>query len=687
MEKYWQKSFHFHSPLYFNDEMIFMKQLKSSKKYKNTNVDNQIWKIKFTVSGGVISQSLINWLEMDINARNKSIMQDLLMGLWSLDEVPEYIELKENEFRKVRTLNKFILVFEEYWPDTLISQLSKQELIDVVVQTLFYKRSTASSDMLNNLEKVSKPLSRQDMERTLTLLSSWFALAQLGEVNDGPSYLLTIPNVERSVKIIFKNKQLNFHDWIDGGTFGSIPFVIAHLLLADAISLIESVKTKQVLTFFETVENTNSYHLVPSFWAGTPSTRIGKYRRTGDIDFLKPSAASEFCGGLANDTKLIFAIPLHNNLLKITSNSNDSAFPWRTYSEFFKDVSNIRTAVFIIFISVMGRRGPSEVRTLTTGDFTLSADNNNNGTLYRPSIEKTHSGFKQEQGVTNSIENAYHVIKRLSYIQKNKDDMHIFSTLPKLNSQLLEVKLLNTSTLNDNINAYYSSFIDRSKNNVNFDIRAIHPKISTHQFRHSYAEFALRKNDLSVQENLRQIFCHKFNNNWLKKYDYDKLDAKSEQEANKSYIRELIPRILRDKTELPDFVGPISVYIKKHFGSLTTILTPEELEVQIELLTDETISITPHEYGWCLLNKKFQSKAKCADKNGKPNPKNTSSSKCNQCHNFCASRQSHLEKQTQIVILHSDFIEQNIWKMPAMMKASKKAIADAKALFPELTKL
>ncbi len=146
----------------------------------------------------------------------------------------------------------------------------------------------------------------------------------------------------------------------------------------------------------------------------------------------------------------------------------------------------------------------------------------------------------------------------------------------------------------------------------------------------------------------------------------------------------MVPKILFDNTDDPEYVGAVALFIKKRFGETIRVVDANEAEDIITTICNDIVQVTAHEYGWCLLHKEAYSSAKCSDSNGQPHPTNTSAEKCTGCANFCASSQSHLAKQTQILLSHMDFIEQKTWKLPGLTKRSRQAIRNAQALFPQL---
>jgi len=664
--------------------------MRKVKKQTKKDCSNDIWYIRIKIRSDIFHNVCIHWNSLKLSNRNKIVFKLLLVRLWKWykEAVNQEITLSESQHRKYRTAYKFLLLMQSRHPDKNIYDLSKSELLTLISSALFHvwARESGFRTPSHELQLTETPLSKQEMERILALLSQWFHLFKHGENPDGPAYKITALEAKRHIRSIFKNKEIDFHNWDEGKSYGAIPFVVAHLLLADAISIVESKSTKQVLTFFEITESTDSFKFVSHFWNTAPSTLIGQYRKTGNNQCLRYSVESEVTGQHANDAKSQFCIPLHDGLSAHNEPTEKFVFPWACYSDFVYEVNKIRVAVLIIFLSVMGKRGPSEVMTLKVENFTLSSQNNNNGAIFEASIEKTHKGFRQTQGITDLIETSLNVLKRLSFVKKHSD-MPLFSRLPCLTEDLTSISPIPIATMYDQLKVYYHQFLERAKSSVDFDVKALHPVLKTHQFRHSVADFALRRFDGDVEEKVRQLFCHSEGHWFTKKYTADKLDDNIQSAKDREYIKELIPRVLRDNSDKPNFVGAMAIYIKKTFSDETIICTPEEIENKLSVFSENIVSITSNEYGWCLLHKHYTQVANCADDTGIPRPRNTSSFKCNSCKNFLASRNSHYTKQLQIAIAHTDFIQQDIWKMPRLREKSKRAVKDAIDLFPELAEI
>ena len=275
----------------------------------------------------------------------------------------------------------------------------------------------------------------------------------------------------------------------------------------------------------------------------------------------------------------------------------------------------------------------------------------------------------------------------LGNTNKSGTDLPLFSAPPTLTNPCTQPKRLSSDRLNAYLHSYYASFCTRISQKVDFDVRDIHTSITSHQFRHSFAEFALRRYDGNIEELLRQHFLHAFDHWWTKKYTADKLDKDYVQRLNKSYIKELVPNIAFDSRLEPSYVGGMALYIRSIINEQVLSLPPPEVEKHIASLCSKITSITAHEYGWCLVLKEFSTQAKCADSTGAPSPTSTSQDKCTSCVNFCSSRKSHLEVNTQIVISHLDFLEQEVWRFPDIKERSRQAVLNSQKLFPELKSL
>lgn len=657
----------------------------------NVNIGSDvIWEVVVEKGSNETSNSKINWSYYSINTERIILIQRTLLQRWNPKVLSNETTISESEFKKADTILRMLTFVESHYPKQALNELSRNDWISIAINMLFLvwegKNSKSASDNPKYiLTKRDFPLSKQFMKRVVKAIKVLFQIYSQGHISDGPEFEITCSSVKRDLKPILGEK---YDEWDKGGSYASIQFTVAHLLLADALEILNSDRTQELLAYFEVVREINEYDLVKYFWQNYKKNSARKYRLTGKYKYLETSKNDNRENIRYNRANYVLGLKLHQKLSNLQVNTKQKAFifPWLTHADLVRDYVKLRTAIYIIFLSVMGKRGPSEVRTLRAIDITPHDNAKGSNTLMRPSISKTHKGLRQEQGVTNCIDHAFSILLKLGYIDKTNSKIPLFTSLYKDIENPKQVKRISTNCSITNLNFYYKQFCIRSESKVDFLVTSIQPQITSHQFRHSFAEFALRRFDGNVEELIRQHFCHSPNHWWIKRYTADKLDSDAITRMNRSYIQELIPRILND-TNCPEFVGGMALYIKKTFSDKTQVLTPSETEERIKTLCDEFIQVTPHEYGWCLLNKNHSSLAQCKDNNNIPNPSATSSDKCNSCANFVSSRKSHLTTQTKIAISHCDFLEQDTWSMPSLKKKSKEAISAAIKLFPELKTL
>lgn len=649
-----------------------------------------VWSLRVDAGPAGVMSSTINWAVFPLKTERVILAQRLLASWWSPSILNGTAVISENYYRQQDILVRMLSLIEEEYPDLNICELQQENWNRIWVLMLYHVWSKECDPATGkrSLVKVKNPLAKQMFERTTTLLKRWFYSYQSGEVSDGPEFLFTAKMVEPSLKSAFRGHAKSLKDWKKGGSYGSIPFVIANVLLADALKICRSNSTKKILVYFNVVRERNAYKHLSSFWEFSNDTQIKRYKNSGNIAELSVNKYGDYIGGdIAAQCKNYLVLPLHHELLKIHMDNEPEVpfiFPWRTYNELRKEYIRIQSAIYIIFLSVMGKRGPSEVRTLRGSDITRSDGVTGHDAVFRPSIWKTNKGVRQEQGVTNFIDEIFELACALGYKNKSGTDTPLFCTLGAIDSSHLSPTAVSMQQISQWLEDYYEDFCNRAGDVTSFNIKKSHNKILSHQFRHSFAEFALRRFDGNVEELIRQHFCHRYNHWWTKRYTEDKLDIDHINEINRQYIKELVPRILFDSAANPEYVGAMALYIKKQFSHTFNIVSADEAESIIEKVCEDTLQVTAHEYGWCLLHRESYGSAKCRDVNGRPNPLATSADKCTSCANFCASRASHLDKQTKILLSHLDFLEQETWKFPSQVKRSRQAVLNAQALFPQL---
>lgn len=664
-------------------------QTQNSKTLKLESSPNATWHMAVNHGPDGYQNPRLDWTNYSLTIENILLAQRLLLTWWRPYIVDGKATISNTAYRQSDTLKRILMIIDEIAPSAAVAQLNESDW-QRVCHLYLHRQWSADLDPSTKkrfLTATQKPLAKQVFERFISVMKMWFDSYQEGEVNDGPEVLLTTTMLLPTIKAGFTSEGYDFDRWTKGGSFGTVPFVVAHLLLSDALKVVNSEPTRYLCAYFAFLREYNLHELQSSFWKDSTKSQLGQYRHSGNITVLQQTTEANVSGSMANLCKVSFAAPLHKIFLSIhsESGSNESfVFPWKNYTELLIEFNRVQAAIYIIFLSVMGKRGPSEVRTLRGVDITRNDPETRKDAEFNPSIWKTNKGLRQAQGVTNFIDDAMACILSLGYYEKTGSELPLFHALPTLTAPLKTPETISIDRAHDRLRNYYDEFCERIDGSVDFEVKTIHEKITSHQFRHSFAEFALRRFDGNVSELIRQHFCHHHNHWFTKKYTEDKLDGDQIVDINREYIRELVPSIIRDSVDFPDYVGAVALYIKKKLGESIRSASPEDVESILDEFYERIIKLTPHEYGWCFLLEEGQSSAKCRDVNGKPDPSNTSSDKCNGCPNFCASRKSHAESQKMIFFNHMDFCQQEIWKQPKLKEASRQAVHTAQAIFPEL---
>jgi len=189
--------------------------------------------------------------------------------------------------------------------------------------------------------------------------------------------------------------------------------------------------------------------------------------------------------------------------------------------------------------------------------------------------------------------------------------------------------------------------------------------VSPHKFRHTFAEFALRRFDGDVIEAIRQHYRHAYGSFMTGRYARRKIkealadanDAKLLDELLKSnspivqeYFKELIERAVNGE----ELYGQTGRWIMSRVEGID-VLDPETAN---EIIKEFDGTIETHEYGICMIRKESKMQAKCFDRDtGTANTSEASFSLCGSCANFCATP-SNIEAIYRIGQRSSEHIEQ-----------------------------
>ena len=185
---------------------------------------------------------VIKWSVYPLKTERLLLAQRLLTSFWSPSITAGKSLISSSSYRQQDTLIRILILIEEEFPESRVCELTQKNWIKIWILMLYrvWSNETDTKTGKRLLVSVKEPLAKQMFERTTTILKLWFYAYQSGEVSDGPEFLLSAPIVEPALKSTIQNDGNDFEVWKKGGSYGSVPFVIAHLLLADALSVVRS---------------------------------------------------------------------------------------------------------------------------------------------------------------------------------------------------------------------------------------------------------------------------------------------------------------------------------------------------------------------------------------------------------------------------------------------------------------
>lgn len=473
------------------------------------------------------------------------------------------------------------------------------------------------------------------------------------------TYQYQLPSniMESACREIVEKKGVIYSEWLKGGSFGTVPMEIASLLLADAINTIRSDKAKQLSVYFE--HQRTDMKIV----------RI-------DCTLFKKSFSELAASGATKNYKYRYQ-KLQTELEKI-SGCSVSSFPWKSYKAILFDTKKIYQACEIILLSLTGMRN-SELTSMKSDWFEQRIVDGDIHWFFKLDIKKTNVGMGTFRSFAGLCAEVFELLNTLSYIDKPKMGLQLLTeTFKSVHLQRphnsATKNAISKQTVSNNIQDYYLSFVDR----MHESIAELHPEVSCHQFRHLFAEFAIRKFDGNVEEAIRHHFMH--NSEHTKAYTRDTLNEQEINDINQRYIKELTERFLNPDT-LNEYGGSAVLHIRKLAAKLLnnkdiTLATPKEIAKVHEQIQSRIVSVTGHEYGMCVLLKSKQTQAKCRDKGSiLPNVGgNAEQKKCFGCVNYSIHHKSHAGNLMHTKQRHLDFANNELLASFPMVEVSKRIV-------------
>ncbi|WP_133013103.1 site-specific integrase [Marinomonas flavescens] len=494
--------------------------------------------------------------------------------------------------------------------------------------------------------KLDGVANRGTLENIVICLNESEKAALIGKIQDGLIFRVSEKQQKTIVRPILKRHQLIYEDWKKGNSLPSIPLPVAMLLLNDAIEVVRDKKTAFLIEYFQ-FQRSDMYYSLNSI-------------------FLQDSF-QRFCGGLwrfegSGNGPSLDAKPKVEALLSLIHKyygASFSSFPM-AHNEINEWCFKVYQAALVILLLLTGAR-ISELASMKAGSLTYNLD----GVFdFKSDIIKTNNGISTVRAVHGLAAEAVHTLEELSYLDKlnQNEDIDVFlfgkffSKKVKEKSFNIETRIQGASkeTLFNMLKEFYVEFLERHP-----EIKAIWPNVHPHQFRHTFAEFALRRFDGNVHEAIRRHFRHSHGSFMTNIYLSNKVDE-AFFSAQETMIQEIAEQMIRDARDLlnqndtePRFFGA-AMKAALELLDATVISSEEELESVIEEFAEGFEKIVPHEYGYCMPRTKTISQSQCFDKVSKvAKLEDAGFSTCSSCVHSVQEINSHEASIVQIGLTHA----------------------------------
>jgi integrase len=491
----------------------------------------------------------------------------------------------------------------EYWqshhPDRALQSLSRLELLQMIRDLMIKKE---------NNETGTQILGVSTLTMICKILDRTYTFSHSGKLVDGTVHRMTKSFKKLAMEPLLKKLDLDFDTWFKGGSYGSIPMTCASLMLAEAITLIESDEAAVATVFFEqwrTFQN-NVRH-----WFADRD-RLAHARRMELPDYVLTRWEREWAPS---------ATALGTAVDAATKNRFEK-LPWSSVGELADFCCELTKACLSIITLLSGFR-LGETGGMKMSDYEQRPDGS---WWFTSENTKTESGFAHPRSLHGLAAEAATLMKKLTPVNTDDIDLPLFHHSYRSSGYEIargwgnnkDEWLADVGFDNSTLRFWFKDFYKVYVVEKYPEAGKMHSDVTPHQARHTFAEFALRRFDGNVLERIREHFRHAYGSFHTQRYTREKLSESVRLSMERDYAKEVIGRI--SLGQLDDrFYGPAAKRIEKEMADIS-ILTPDELDERITEAAEELVRFTAFAWGFCVLRKGEQHLAKCHDpQTGTPN--------------------------------------------------------------------
>lgn len=574
--------------------------------------------------------------------------------------------------QEVSKIKKIITWAISHHPDRPLTQWGESECTAFVNALAFNKiEVTGKPERYNNQEL----LAFKTIDINLTLLKTTGTYYRKGLLNDGLLVHLPKNFTQTVLKQQLIDKGVDYVAWLKGGSFARFPLEISMLLLSEAIEVLRSPSTQLLQAYFRAQRGESKLPPKNVIFNGQNGVepRLKKYLN-GEV--LSKSQGNNLN---LNNTIPDFVSKVEDEYAKLQG--LDKPLPFSDIftlkgNEHVNELcSEVYDACMIVFLCLTGIR-IHELSNVDADDYDIKAD----GTwMFRTDINKTHFGCSEMRSMSGLVAEAAMILNDLSYVTKrdlpDEESTPLFGQYFKAAhfdcapSEIKSKKLgISTNAMRNHIQEFYETLIKKHGEHLRQICEGINPQ----GFRHCFAEFAIRRFDGDVLEAIRQHFRHRVGSSFTRAYTDGKGFDDISQGAERRYIKELLHRMVGE--DKGDFTGAMALHVRREVSKMA-FRTPNELDEFLNDLSDDFDSLTPHEFGFCLVLTETRHLSKCLDKKtGVPNLLEGCFELCSGCHHSFRSKKSNYDSVLRNVLSHEDFLERFPLKNSQHFKVSEKVV-------------